>query len=69
MLDACLPGILCINSSDLEHSAASTTATAAAMCCMLYAMLLMVPTTRVPATGVDGHALVHAIVLELLFLS
>ena len=30
------------------------------------AMLLVVPTTRVRATGVDGHALVDAIVLELL---
>ena len=27
-------------------------------------MLLMVPTTRVPATGVHGHALVDAIVLN-----
>ena len=29
------------------------------------AMLLVVPTTRVRATGVDGHAVVDAIVLEL----
>ena len=29
------------------------------------AMLLMVPTTRGPATGVDGHALVDAIVMKL----
>ena len=29
------------------------------------AMLVMVPTTRAPATGVDGHALLDAIVLKL----